>query len=179
LNPVRILTYDDLQRTFMRLAHQLVEPYDQIDYVVLIGLQPRGVHIAREINRYIEAFYGKPLALGVLDITFHRDDFRTREKFPEAHITDIPFDLSNTSVILIDDVLFTGRTLRAAMDALMDFGRPSQIFSCCLIDRGHRELPIVADYVGKVIATHPNEGIRVKLDPDDAEKGVFLIQKDR
>lgn len=175
MNPIRILSHDDLQRTFMRLAHQFMEPHGNVDDVVLIGMQPRGVHIARAINSYIGDFYGKQLPFGLLDVTFYRDDFRTRMKMPQVHVTDIPFDIFDKHVILVDDVLYTGRTIRSAMDALMHFGRPATITCCCLIDRGHRELPVTADYIGKTIPTHANEEIQVRLEPGDPDMGVYIV----
>ena len=178
MTPIRILSNDDLQRTYMRLAHQFMEPHDDPNRVAIIGMQPRGTFIAMAINTYIEHFYGKPLTFGVLDVTFYRDDFRTRMKIPEVHITDIPFDIFGKHIILVDDVLYTGRTIRSAMDALMHFGRPASITCCCLIDRGHRELPVIADYIGKVIPTHAQEEIQVRLDPNDPEMGVYLVNRE-
>ena len=178
LTPIRILSNDDLQRTYMRLAHQFMEPHDDPDQVAIIGMQPRGIFIAQAINAYIQHFYGNPLTSGVLDVTFYSDDFRTRMKIPEVHITDIPFDIFGKHIILVDDVLYTGRTIRSAMDALMHFGRPATITCCCLIDRGHRELPVTADYIGKVIPTHAQEEIQVRLDPNDPEMGVYLVNRE-
>jgi len=178
LNPIRILSYDDLQRTFRRLAHQFIEPHATVDDVVLIGMQPRGTHIARAINEYIAEYYGRALPFGLLDVTFYCDDFRTRLKMPEVHITDIPFDIYDKHVIVVDDVLYTGRTIRSAMDALMHFGRPASITCCCLIDRGHRELPVTADYIGKVIPTHANEEIQVRLEPNDPDMGVYIVNRE-
>ena len=175
LDPIRILSHAALRRTFKRLAHQFMEPYDSTDDVVLIGMQSRGVHIARAVNAYIAEYYGAPLPFGLLDVTFYRDDFRTRMKMPEVHITDIPFDIYGKHVILVDDVLYTGRTIRSAMDALMHFGRPASILCCCLIDRGHRELPVTADYVGKMIPTHSNEEIQGRMEPGDPDTGVYLV----
>lgn len=178
MNPIRILSHDDLNRTFRRLAHQFLEPHGTVDDLVLIGMQSRGVYIAKAINAYVAEFYGKPIPFGVLDTTLYRDDFRTRMKMPEVHVTDIPFDLFGKHVIIVDDVLYTGRTLRSAMDAIMDFGRPGSIRCCCLIDRGHRELPVTADYVGKTIPTHANEEIQVKAEADGTEFGVFLVKRE-
>ncbi len=172
------MSHDDLHRIFRRLAHQFLEPLGSVDTLVLIGMQSRGVHIARAINTYIAEYYGKPLPFGVLDTTLYRDDFRTRMKMPEVHITDIPFDLFGKHVVIVDDVLYTGRTLRSAMDAIMDFGRPASIRCCCLIDRGHRELPVTADYVGKTIPTHANEEIQLRVDENGTDFGVYLVNRE-
>ncbi len=170
-------TGEELDRTYMRLAHQFVEPFERLDTLAIIGMQTRGVDIARRIHGYIRHFYSVDLPLGILDTTFYRDDFRTRMKMPTVQITDIPFDLFGKDLVLVDDVLYTGRTVRAAMDALMSFGRPSSVRFCCMVDRGHRELPVMADYVGMHVPTHLNEEIRVETMPQDGREAVLVVTK--
>lgn len=170
-------TGEELDRTYMRLAHQFVEPFERLDTLAIIGMQTRGVDIARRIHGYIRHFFSVDLPLGILDTTFYRDDFRTRMKMPTVQITDIPFDLFGKDLVLVDDVLYTGRTVRAAMDALMSFGRPSSVRFCCMVDRGHRELPVMADYVGMHVATHLNEEIRVETMPQDGREAVLVVTK--
>ena len=168
----------ELERTYLRLAHQIIEPLEQLQDLALIGLQTRGVYIAKKLRHIIEEEYHQKVDFGILDVTFYRDDFRTKMKMPEVKITDIPFDLYDRNVILVDDVLYTGRTLRSAMDAVMGFGRPHQISFCCMVDRGHRELPIQADYVGKFVPTHVNEEVRVRVKELDGEDTVYLISNE-
>ena len=162
----------------MRLAHQFVEPHDDISSLCIVGMQTRGVYIAKILQAKIKEFFGHDIPLGVLDITFYRDDFRKpgRKKLPTVRVTEIPFDMDDKDVALVDDVLFTGRTVRSAMDALMSFGRPASIRFCCLVDRGHKELPVQADYVGVHIPTHINEEIRVKVKELDGEDSVCVVE---
>lgn len=171
-----IMTARDLGRTYMRFAHQILEPYDNPAHPVIIGMQTRGVFIARRLVEIIGKEYGKTPDFGVLDVTFYRDDFRTRLKMPEVRVTEIPFDLYDRDVVLVDDVLYTGRTIRSAMDAIMSYGRPRSIRFCCMVDRGHRELPVAADYVGMKVPTHPDEEVRVRVTPHDDEDAVWLIR---
>ena len=161
----------------MRLAHQFVEPHDDIGSLCIVGMQTRGVYIAKILKAKINEFFGHDIPLGVLDVTFYRDDFRKpgRAKMPTVRVTEIPFDLNEKDVVLVDDVLFTGRTVRSAMDALMSFGRPASIRFCCLVDRGHKELPVQADYVGVHVPTHINEEIRVKVKELDGEHAVYVV----
>jgi pyrimidine operon attenuation protein/uracil phosphoribosyltransferase len=144
--------------------------------IVLIGVRTRGEFLAKRIKDKIYEIDKSDLYLGVLDITLYRDDFRTRLKQPEVSVTDISFDLSEKDLILIDDVLYTGRTARAALDALMDLGRPNTIQYCVLVDRGHREMPIIADFVGKNIPTSINEEVKVRMKELDDEDAVYLIE---
>ncbi len=173
----QIMSAEDLNRTFTRFAHQFLEPYDDPASPAIIGMQTRGVHIGKRILQVIRKEYQAEPDFGVLDVTFYRDDFRSRLKMPEVKITDIPFDLFERDVILVDDVLYTGRTVRAAMDALMDYGRPGSIRFCCMIDRGHRELPVSADYIGMTVPTHQDEEIMVKVKELDGEDAVYLVDR--
>jgi len=164
-----------LDRTITRLAHEIIEHNKGSENIVLLGMRTRGEFLANRIQTKIEAIENKKPNLGILDATLYRDDFRTRLKQPEVSVTDISFDLTEKDVILIDDVLYTGRTVRAALDAIMDLGRPNTIQFCVLVDRGHREMPITADYVGKNIPTSINEEVKVKMTEIDNEDAVYLI----
>lgn len=165
-----------LNRTITRLAHEIIENNKGTGNLVLIGMRTRGEFLAKRIQEKIKEIDGNEINLGVLDITLYRDDFRMRLKQPEVSITSITFDLNEKDIILIDDVLYTGRTVRAALDALMDLGRPSTIQFCVLVDRGHREMPIKADYVGKNIPTSIDEEVKVKMKEVDSEDAVYLIE---
>ncbi len=166
-----------LDRTITRLAHEIIEHNKGSENIVLLGMRTRGEFLANRIQEKIGIIEnGKP-DLGILDVTLYRDDFRTRLKQPEVSVTDISFDLTEKDVILIDDVLYTGRTVRAALDAIVDLGRPNTIQFCVLIDRGHREMPITADYVGKNIPTSINEEIKVKMTEIDNEDAVYLVEE--
>jgi pyrimidine operon attenuation protein / uracil phosphoribosyltransferase len=173
-----IMTAEDLDRTYKRFAHQILEPYEDPNHPAIIGMQTRGVYIGKRILGIINQNYDAAPDFGMLDVTFYRDDFRSKLKMPEVKVTEIPFDLYGRDVILIDDVLYTGRTVRSAMDALMAYGRPRSIRFCCMIDRGHRELPIVADYVGMKVPTNQNEEVRVKVKELDGEDAVYLVTVD-
>lgn len=166
---------EDLNRTFLRFAHQFLESYDDPSRLAIIGMQTRGVYLGKRILQSIKDEFEIDIDFGVLDVTFYRDDFRSKLKMPEVKVTEIPFDLYDRDVILVDDVLFTGRTVRSAMDALMAYGRPRKIQFCCMVDRGHRELPIAPDYTGMYVPTHSNEEIRVKVEELDEEDGVYLV----
>ena len=162
---------DDLRRAVTRIAHEIVERDEGAAGVVLVGIANRGDHLARRLSADIEQIEGVRVPVGVLDITFYRDDIGLRAEAPEVHETRIDVDITGRTVVLVDDVLFTGRTIRAAMDALTDFGRPARIRLAVLVDRGHRELPIRADFVGKNLPTRREDDVRVRvreLDGDDA-----------
>lgn len=152
-----------------------MEPYERLERLAVIGMQTRGVYIGRRILQIVQQEFDANLQFGVLDVTFYRDDYRTKLKMPDVKVTEIPFDLYDMDVILVDDVLYTGRTVRSAMDALMAFGRPRSIKFCCMVDRGHRELPITADYTGFYIPTHQKEEVRVKVNELDGEDAVYLV----
>lgn len=174
----KLLESDDLKRTLQRFAHQFIEPFDDPKPIGIIGMQSRGIFLAKRIQHYIKEFYHIDVPVGVLDVTFYRDDFRTKMKLPTVQVTEIPFDIYGKHLILVDDVLYTGRTVRSAMEAMMSFGRPASIKFCCLVDRGHRELPIFADYVGIQVPTHANEEVRVLLQELDGEDAVYLVDRE-
>ena len=175
VNKARLLSEQDLNRIMLRFAHQFVEPFDDLSNLAIIGMQTRGVYIAKKVQKHIQNSYGVEVPLGVLDVTFYRDDFRTNMKIPSVKVTEIPFDIFGKDLVLVDDVLFTGRTVRSALDALTGFGRPRSIRFCCMIDRGLRELPISADYVGLHVPTHVNEEVRVLVKELDGEDAVYLV----
>jgi pyrimidine operon attenuation protein/uracil phosphoribosyltransferase len=165
-----------LSRTITRLSHEILERNKGSENIILIGMRTRGEFLAKRIQNKIKEIDGNSPTLGILDATLYRDDFRTRLKQPEVSVTDITFDITEKDIILIDDVLYTGRTTRAALDALMDLGRPSSIQFCVLVDRGHREMPIKADFIGKNIPTSVNEEVKVKMHEIDDEDAVYLIE---
>jgi pyrimidine operon attenuation protein/uracil phosphoribosyltransferase len=162
----------DVARALKRIAHEIAERNRGVENLVLIGIRTRGVPLAERIAEHLEDIEGKRPAVGALDIALHRDDFHLRAALPQA--TKIPFDITGRVVVLVDDVLFTGRTIRAALDALNDFGRPAAVRLAVLVDRGHRELPIRADFVGKNFPTALKEQISVRLADADGEDGVVL-----
>jgi len=170
-----LLSKLDIERIISRIAHEIIEKNKGPEKICLVGIQRGGVHLARRLALKITAIEGVEVPVGSLDISLYRDDISFRKKHPVVRRTDIPFDISEKVIILIDDVLFTGRSIRAALDALMDFGRPAQIQLAVIIDRGHRELPIRADYVGKNIPTAKNENIEVQLEEETVEEKVILI----
>ncbi len=170
-----LLSKQDIERIISRIAHEIIEKNKGPEKICLVGIQRGGVHLARRLALKITAIEGVEVPVGSLDISLYRDDISIRKKHPVVRRTDIPFDISEKVIILIDDVLFTGRSIRAALDALMDFGRPGQIQLAVIIDRGHRELPIRADYVGKNIPTAKNENIEVQLEEEAVEEKVILI----
>lgn len=170
------MSAEDLDRTYRRFAHQFLEPYDDPSSLAIVGMQTRGVYIGRRVKERIASDFDYDIDFGVLDVTFYRDDFRSRLKMPDVKVTEIPFDLYERDIVLVDDVLFTGRTVRSAMDALMSYGRPRRIKFCCMVDRGHRELPISADYVGVKLPTHVNEEVRVKVKELDDEDAVYVVR---
>ncbi|MFH0882804.1 MAG: bifunctional pyr operon transcriptional regulator/uracil phosphoribosyltransferase PyrR [bacterium] len=172
----RIMDAADIKRTIMRLAHEIVERNHGVKNLGIVGIRTRGDHLARRIYNTIVKIEGEPLGVGVLDITLYRDDFRIRKVGPGVQITDIPFDMDGITVVLVDDVLYTGRTSRAALDAMMDYGRPGRVQLAVLVDRGHRELPIKADFVGKNIPTAPGEEVLVHLKEEDEVDEVVLIE---
>lgn len=169
------MTPEEIDRTYLRFAHQFLESYDDPSRLAVIGMQTRGVYMGRRIIESIEKVFQQKVDFGILDVTFYRDDFRSKLKMPDVKVTEIPFDLYDRDVVLIDDVLYTGRTVRSAMDALMGYGRPRKIQFCCMVDRGHRELPIAPDYTGMYVPTHANEEVRVKVKELDGEDAVYLV----
>ena len=170
-----LLTSREIERALARIAHEIVEKNKGAEDVVLVGMRTRGVPLAKRIADIIEGFEGIPIPVGALDISLHRDDVSPSESNPaNPTLTDIPISISDRLVILVDDVLYTGRSIRAAMDALMDLGRPKTIQLAVLIDRGHRELPIRADYVGKNIPSSKDEEIQVQLQEVDGVDKVVI-----
>jgi pyrimidine operon attenuation protein/uracil phosphoribosyltransferase len=171
----KLIDEEGFNRTLTRLAHEILEKNKGSKNVVLIGMRTRGENIAERIKEKIKEIDKSDPLYGVLDVTLYRDDFRTRLKQPEISVTNITINLNDRDIILIDDVLYTGRTVRAALDALMDLGRPSTIQLCVLVDRGHREMPIRADFVGKNIPTSIDEEIQVRIKEIDGEDAVYLL----
>ncbi len=172
----RLIDERGLERTITRLAHEILERNKGTRDLVLVGIRTRGAPLAQRIVDKIEQIEGVKVPLGTLDITLYRDDLLRRLKQPRVQQTDIPFSIDDKNVVLVDDVLYTGRTTRAALDALMDFGRPARIQLAVLVDRGHRELPIKADFVGKNIPTSIGEEVRVRLKEVDGEDCVLLVE---
>ena len=159
-----------------RIAHEILEKNKGSKNLVLMGMRTRGEFLAKRIQQKLKLIDDTDIPFGVLDVTLYRDDFRTRIKQPEVSVSDITFDINEKDIILIDDVLYTGRTVRSAMNAIMDLGRPASIQLCILVDRGHRELPIRADYVGKNVPTSQNEEIKVRMSEVDEEDAIYLIE---
>ncbi len=173
----KLITDEDFKRIITRLAHEILEKNRGTEDLMIIGLRTRGAFIADRIVKKIEEIEGIKVPTGYLDTTLYRDDFRTRLKQPEVQVTNIPFQIDEKNIALVDDVLFTGRTIRAALDALMDYGRPARIMLAVFIDRGHRELPIKADFVGKNVPTSIGEEVRVLIKEVDEEDGVNLVEQ--
>ncbi|MBN2417376.1 bifunctional pyr operon transcriptional regulator/uracil phosphoribosyltransferase PyrR [bacterium] len=171
-----LMSAEAITRTLLRLTHEILEKNHGIENLVIIGIRNRGDILARRIIQAIAEIEGREVPLGILDITLYRDDFQRFSETAVVQETEIPIDITDKKIILVDDVLYTGRTIRAALDALTDFGRPSLIQLAVLVDRGHRELPIKADYVGKNVPTAPGEEIAVQLFETDKEEGVVLLQ---
>lgn len=171
----RVLEAPEISRALRRIAHEILEHNKGIGDVVLIGIHTRGVPLAERLGRQIEEIEGQKPLVGAIDVSFYRDDIGIRRP-KEISPTELPFDVSGKTVVLVDDVLFTGRTIRAAIDALVDFGRPETIQLAVLMDRGHRELPIRADYVGKNIPTSANEQVRVHLEEIDGSDEVVILE---
>ena len=179
--PKQLLDADEISRALARISHELIEGNEDLDRVALIGIQTRGVPLAARLRALVAERSTVELALGALDITFHRDDVHVRDggrppgRQPVVRATSIPFSLEGMTVVLVDDVLYTGRTIRAAIDALLDFGRPARVQLAVLVDRGHRELPIRPDYVGKNLPTARGERIQVELLEVDEVDAVLLV----
>jgi pyrimidine operon attenuation protein/uracil phosphoribosyltransferase len=172
--PKPLLDAEAVARTLSRIAHEVIERNADLDAVALVGIHTRGVPLARRLRRLIAERSGVEVALGALDITHHRDDAALRDQ-PVLHATELDFELEGRTCVLVDDVLYTGRTVRAAMDALLEHGRPARIQLAVLADRGHRELPIRPDYVGKNLPTARTERVQVRLDEIDGIDEVVLV----
>lgn len=173
----QLMSASEIERTLVRLAHEIVEKNGGLDSLGLVGIRRRGVPIAERLAKFMERVEKKAVPVGTLDITFYRDDLSTVGPRPIVQKSDIGLDVEGKNIVLVDDVLFTGRTIRAALDALFSYGRPRRVQLCVLIDRGHRELPIEAAFVGRHVQTTMNEVIEVKVtEVDNAEK-VLLMEK--
>jgi pyrimidine operon attenuation protein/uracil phosphoribosyltransferase len=171
---LRLLDAEDVRRALARIAHEIIERNKGAERVALVGIANRGDDLARRLAQQIVEIEGAKVPVGTLDITFYRDDIGMKAEAPEVHETHVDFDINGATVVLVDDVLFTGRTIRAAMDALMDFGRPRKIQLAVLVDRGHRELPIRADFVGKNVPTGRAQDVRVLVHELDGEDAVVV-----
>jgi len=166
-----------IDRSLTRIAHEVLEANKGAENLALVGIVTRGSVVAERLADRIHEIEAADVPVGMLDISFYRDDLATRMN-PEVHTTEIPFDVEGKDVVLVDDVLYTGRTIRAALDALMDYGRPCSVQLAVLVDRGHRELPVRADYVGKNVPTSRKERVKVMLAETDGEEGVFILAED-
>lgn len=173
-----IIDAEGFRRTVNRLAHEVVEKNTGAEDIVVVGIRTRGDYLAHRVAEKIEEIEGKKVLVGSLDITLYRDDLRGRLDQPQLKSTDILFDIGGKVLVLVDDVLFTGRTIRSALNALMDLGRPSTIQLLVLIDRGHRELPIKADFVGKNVPTSKKQEIKVLMSEVDGEDAVYVTEQD-
>jgi len=175
--PKIILDRDGIQRAVSRIAHEILERNYGIEHLALVGIQRGGVHLARRLAKKIGEIERGDVPVGSLDITLYRDDLNTKGAQPTLRKTEITFELQDRHVVLVDDVLYTGRTIRAAMDGLIDLGRPQTIQLAVLIDRGHRELPIRADFVGKNVPTGHDESVQVSLAEEGEEDKVLLLKQ--
>ena len=167
-----------IDRSLTRMAHEILEKHRGIDHLALVGIRSRGVPLARRLAEKIRRIEDREIAVGTLDINLYRDDLTTIADHPVVRRTEIPFSVDDMKIVLVDDVLFTGRTIRAALDALIDLGRPRLIQLCVLVDRGHRELPIRADYVGKNVPTSLKQEVRVLLKESDERDAVELMAEE-
>jgi pyrimidine operon attenuation protein/uracil phosphoribosyltransferase len=180
LNKVKaqVMNKEAIDRALVRIAHEILERNKGTSALALIGIRTGGVHLARRLAQNIRKIEGVDVPVGALDITMYRDDIRSRKRHLPPGKTDIPFSMTDMKVVLVDDVLYTGRTIRAAMDGLMDLGRPKQIQLAVLLDRGHKELPITADYVGKNVPTSHKEAIKVQLSEEGGSDEVIILDKE-
>ncbi len=172
--PTKLLDADAIRRSLVRIAHEILERHRGVSDLALIGIRTRGAVLAKRLAKELEAIERHPIPVGILDITLYRDDLSRIAPNPIVHETQIPFDITEQRLVLVDDVLFTGRTIRAALDALVDLGRPRGIQLAVLVDRGHRELPIRADYVGKNIPTSLQQRVDVRLQEVDGQDEVVI-----
>ena len=173
---IRVLDAASIDRLLTRIAHEILERNKSLKGIVLVGIRARGVPLAQRLAARLGAIEGHPPPVGLLDINLYRDDLSRIAEHPVLRRTEIPYNIDDAVVILVDDVLFTGRTVRAALDALMDLGRPRQIQLAVLVDRGHRELPVRADYVGKNLPTAESERVEVRLTETDGEDEVVIVK---
>jgi len=172
----RLMSASEIERTLVRLAHEIVERNNGAANLGLVGIKRRGVPLAQRLGKIIEGIEKSPVDTGVLDISFYRDDLSTRDVRPVVEKGEVGFDVEGRDIILMDDVLYTGRTIRAALDALFDHGRPKSVQLLVLIDRGHRELPIEARFIGRIVPTSRREIIEVKLREIDNDEQVILVE---
>ncbi len=172
----KLVDQKGLERIITRIAHEILERNKGSKNLVLMGMRTRGEFLAKKLFDKIKEIEKIELPFGILDVTLYRDDFRVRLKQPNVSVSNITFDINEKDIILVDDVLFTGRTVRSALNAIMDLGRPNTIQLFVLVDRGHRELPIRADYVGKNIPTSINEEVKVKMSDIDGEDAIYLME---
>ena len=175
---VPVMDAEAMRRALRRVAHEIIERNPQLEKVVLAGIPSRGVEIARRITAFIREIENINVQTGVIDVAMHRDDVGTRRELPVVRASELPLPLEGRTVVIVDDVLYTGRTVRAAMDAISSFGRPARIQLAVLIDRGHRELPIRPDYVGKNLPTATGEQIQVRLQETDNEPDAVWLEKE-
>jgi len=173
----QLMSASEIDRTLVRLAHEILERTKDLDLLAFIGIRRRGVPLAQRLARKIEALENRKIPVGILDINLYRDDLSTVDIKPVVSSTEIPFDVQGKDIILMDDVLYTGRTIRAALDALFDHGRPARVQLLVLIDRGHRELPIEAKFIGRVVQTSDAEIIEVKFQEIDGMEKVLLCER--
>ena len=171
------MSAEDMRRALTRIAHEIVERHQGVDSLVFAGMHTRGLPLAQRIARAIREFEGDEVPVAALDISLYRDDVSSRSR-PLAKPSSFPVGIGGKRVVIVDDVLFTGRSIRAALDALIDFGRPQQVSLAVLVDRGHRELPVRADYVGKNVPTSLNEEVQVRLAETDGKDAVVLIRRE-
>ena len=174
---VLVMDAKTIGRALIRIAHEIVEKNKGAENMAVIGIQNRGAYLAERVARLIEKIEGVQIPVGLMDITLYRDDVQTKLEQPLVQKTEILFDVVDKVIILVDDVLFTGRTIRAALDQIIDFGRPKRIQLAVLVDRGHRELPIRADYVGKNIPTAQEDRVKVKIEEVDGEDNVSIVKQ--
>jgi pyrimidine operon attenuation protein/uracil phosphoribosyltransferase len=174
----KVLTSQDVERTITRLSHEILERNKGAETIALVGIRTRGEFLAKRLAEKISQIEKKDVEIGFLDITLYRDDLRNRSDQPVLQGTEIHFDVTGKNIILVDDVLYTGRTIRAALDSLIDLGRPATIQLAVLVDRGHRELPIKADFVGKNVPTAIGEEIKVMMKEIDGEDAVLLLEQE-
>ena len=174
----KIMDRKAMERVLMRIAHEIVEKTKGTKDLAIIGIRNRGAYLAEKVAVYIEKIEKIQIPVGILDITLYRDDLTTVAEQPVVHKTEIDFDITGKKIVLVDDVLYTGRTIRAALDALIDFGRPRYIQLAVLIDRGHRELPIRADYIGKNVPTALKETVQVRLQEVDGKDDVVILEQE-
>lgn len=172
--PKELLDKEDIERAITRMAHEIIERNKGVRSLCLVGIQRGGVHLAKRLAAKLKEIERKSIPVGTLDIALYRDDISVRKEQPVVRRTQVPCEINNKKVVLVDDVLFTGRSIRAAMDAVIDMGRPSTIQLAVLVDRGHRELPIKADFVGKNVPTSLEETVQVRLEEDGLEDEVVL-----